>query len=670
MNVTIAQILSKRLAGLLLIAAASSATFGASAEAAFVRVLADPAVLDGGDSRSANFVDYDNDGDLDLFFTNGPQSGAPDFLYRNNGNGTFVKVVGDPIVTTSLASDGATFGDYDNDGDEDCVVATWWNHLNIQYANNGNATFTRILAGPIATGGTYSEAGSWGDYDQDGFLDLYVCNSLSSLQNLLFHNNGDGTFTKILSGPQSTDGFKSRVGIWGDYDNDGDLDLFVANEGNQKNNLYRNDGAGTFTKITTGNVVNDLNDSFGASWGDYDNDLDLDLFIANHGGQSNGLYTNNGDGTFTKVTTGVVVTNSGYSVGSTFADIDNDGDLDLYACNAFAPSTVANFLYLNNGDGTFTQDLSDPIATDDGWTYGCAFGDIDADGDLDLALAKCFGALENNALYLNGGNANHYLAVTCVGSRSNRSGIGVRVLVKATINGQPRWQMREVTSQAGYCVQNGEDAWFGLGNATIIDSLVTRWPSGVTRVLTNVAVDQRLTIDECETSDNDGDGIGNNCDNCPDSANLSQLDSDGDGLGDACDLCPLDSANDADGDGICANFDNCPQIANSSQADVDGDNVGDLCDNCPDRTNPDQADSDDDGIGDACEYVCGDADGNGAVSIADAVYLINYIFSGGPAPNPLIAGDADCSGALSIADAVYLINYIFAGGAAPCAGCP
>ncbi len=641
-----------------------------SAIAAFSPVLISPVVSDAGDSRSANFVDYDNDGDLDLFITNGPQFGQLNFLYQNNGDGTFSKVTGDPIVSVGSSSDGATFGDFDNDGDEDCFVATWWNNTNLFFANNGDGSFTQVTTGPLVTDGTYSEAGSWADYDADGYLDLYVCNSFVSLANLLFHNNGDGTFTKILSGPQSTDLFRSRVGAWGDYDNDGDLDLFVANEFNHPNNLYRNDGGGTFTKITTGNIVADLNESFGASWGDIDNDLDLDLFVSNGDGQNDCLYTNNGDGTFTKVTTGPVVTSGGYGVGSTFADVDNDGDLDLYVCNAFAPAATVNFLFLNNGNGTFVQDLSDPIATENGWTYGCAFGDIDDDGDLDLALAKCLGAVENNALYLNGGNGNSYLAVECIGSHSNRSGIGVRVLVKATIGGTPRWQMREVTSQAGYCVQNGEDAWFGLGDATIVDSLVTIWPSGVTRILTNVAVDQHLYLDECETADADGDLIGDNCDNCPDDANAAQEDADGDGIGDLCDACPADALNDADEDGLCANLDNCPSIANANQLDADGDGIGDVCDNCPDRSNPDQADADDDGIGDVCEYVCGDADGNGIITISDAVFLITYIFGGGPAPDPIVAGDTDCNGIVTISDAVYLITFIFGGGPAPCAACP
>ncbi len=173
-------------------------------------------------------------------------------------------------------------------------------------------------------------------------------------------------------------------------------------------------------------------------------------------------------------------------------------------------------------------------------------------------------------------------------------------------------------------------------------------------------------------NDVDGDGVCGDLDNCPITANSGQADADGDGMGDACDACPLDQFNDLDQDGVCGDIDNCPTIPNINQSDSDNDGVGNVCDNCVSTPNPGQEDSDHDGIGDACEvaYVCGDADGNAVISIADAVFLINYIFAGGAAPDPPAAGDADCSGGISIADAVYLINYIFAGGAVPCAACP
>jgi M6 family metalloprotease-like protein len=172
--------------------------------------------------------------------------------------------------------------------------------------------------------------------------------------------------------------------------------------------------------------------------------------------------------------------------------------------------------------------------------------------------------------------------------------------------------------------------------------------------------------------DSDADGIGDFDDNCPNVANPDQADADGDGIGNVCDLC-TDTDNDGYGNpGYPANtcqLDNCPTIANLTQVDQDGDGVGNACDNCPTMANPMQEDSDSNGIGDACDFLCGDADANGFVNISDAVYLINYIFGGGPAPNPEAAGDADCNGFVNISDAVYLINYIFGGGAAPCAAC-
>ena len=623
----------------------ASVLYSVAGAVTFTKVTTGPVVTSGGDSRSANFIDYDNDGDVDLFITNGPAPpGEVSFLFQNDGLGNFTRILGDTLVTTKSPSDGATWSDFDNDGDLDVYVATWWGARNPFFTNNGNGTFTRVGVGHIATATSYSESASWGDYDSDGDVDLIVCNSAVGLSNFLYRNDG-GTMNQVTGVPPTADTDTSRVGIWGDYDNDGDADLFVANEGaSEPDCMYRNDG-GTFTKILTGPQVTDLNISFGASWADYDNDLDLDLLVCNHGNQNEKLYRNDGGGTFTSIGAISVVTSNGYSIGSAWGDIDNDGDQDLYVTNGFGnPGGERNFLFENNNDGTFTKINTGTPATDLGWSYGCAFGDIDNDGDLDLAVAKCFSASENEALYTNDGNSNHWITLKLVGLASNWSAIGARVTLKATIGGLPRWQMREVTSQSGYSGQNQMDPHFGLGDATVIDSVVVNWPSGIIAVLENVTPDQILQIVECVDPDTDGDQV--YClDNCMNVANANQLDTDGDGVGDACD--------------------NCSAIANTNQADDDNDGVGNLCDNCPSTANSGQQDSNNDGIGDACCCVglTGNVDcdpGNGT-DIADLSALIDYLYI---AFLPLCCTksanvDGDITGGIDIADLSALIDYLY-----------
>ncbi|MFB0515579.1 MAG: LamG-like jellyroll fold domain-containing protein, partial [Candidatus Neomarinimicrobiota bacterium] len=202
------------------------------------------------------------------------------------------------------------------------------------------------------------------------------------------------------------------------------------------------------------------------------------------------LYVNNGDGTFTKVTTGPPVSDGGYSRGASWGDYDNDGDLDLFVTN----SGKNNFLYANNGDGTFAKVTSGPPVSDGGLSYGAAWGDYDNDGDLDLFVANSEG--ENNFLYANNGSANHWINLQLVGTRSNISAIGAKVHLKAIIGGVPIWQLNEISGQSGFCGQNSLNAEFGLGDATVIDSIRIEWPSGIVWDTTNVGVDQFLTITE------------------------------------------------------------------------------------------------------------------------------------------------------------------------------
>jgi hypothetical protein len=473
----------------------------------FTKITDGDPVNDGGDSRAVNWIDYDNDGDLDLYVTNGPQTGENNFLYKNNGDGTFIKITSDVITNDGKASDGSTWGDYDNDGDIDLFVANWWGHNNLLYSNNGDGTFIFESTQPPSIGATYSETGSWGDFDNDGFLDLYVCNSAGTRRNQLFLNNGDGTFISITSGLAVTDQEYSRNADWIDFDNDGILDLYVTNEENENNSLYKGNGDGSFIKITGLNIVSDAGSSTSSNWEDIDNDGDFDLFVANYGNQNNFLYINNGDGTFEKVTGENVVTDGGSSFGSSFGDVDNDGDLDFVVTNAFVSANQVNFFYLNNGDGTFTRDTG-IVSTETGWSYGAAFGDYDDDGYLDLFVAKCYQATENNSLFKNNGGSNNWLKMDLTGINTNHSAIGAVIKLKAEISGEPIWQMRRVAGQNGYCGQILQ-VHFGLGDASSADSIIIEWPSGIQQVLIDQNSNQRLIIieDTTTTSVEDGNSL-------------------------------------------------------------------------------------------------------------------------------------------------------------------
>ena len=257
-------------------------TIGAGMYAqSFTKVLSGPMVSTPGDSRSVNWVDVNNDGFLDCMITNGPNGGQNNTLFFNNGNGGFNSLTGDSIVLDNKPSDGAAWADTDNDGDEDCFVVNWYGANNLFYKNNGSGGFVKINSGALVTDGGFSETASWGDYDNDGLVDLYVTNSAGTLQNFLYKNMGISGFLKVVGGDVVTDAFQSRSVNWTDMDLDGDLDLFVTNEGGQNENVYRNDGNGVFNRIFTGTLVNGGGNTMSSSWGDYDNDGDLDVFLAN-----------------------------------------------------------------------------------------------------------------------------------------------------------------------------------------------------------------------------------------------------------------------------------------------------------------------------------------------------------------------------------------------------
>ena len=253
------------------------------------------------------------------------------------------------------------------------------NQANRLFRNEGNATFTDQTAAPLNDVGVGRSA-AWVDYDNDGDLDLYEAKE-SNQANKLFRNDGGGTFVDVTGSPVNLASTGEGV-AWGDFDNDGDTDLYVTNNTGQPNKLFRNDGAGTFADASAA-PVNDAGNGIGAAWGDYDNDGDLDLFITNDtGAGGDKLFRNDGGGAFTDVSTGLP-TDSGNGRTVAWVDYDNDGDLDVYLTN----NGASNKLFRNDGAGAFVDVTAAPLNFA-GNSLGAAWADIDNDGDLDLYVAS------------------------------------------------------------------------------------------------------------------------------------------------------------------------------------------------------------------------------------------------------------------------------------------
>jgi hypothetical protein len=466
-----------------------------NAQTNFIRILNVAPVTDPFSGTGCAFVDYDNDGYVDLFVAN---FGGNNYLYHNERNGTFLAVTNGAIVNEGAsASYGVAWGDFDNDGLIDLFVGNGYytGTNNFLYRNTGGGTFTKVTNGTIATiSGDFSGC-AWADYDRDGFIDLFVANDLSG-PSLLFHNNGGAGFTRINSAPSVT---SDAVGVaWADFNNDGWPDLFTANgfssDSSTLNFIYKNQDGATFKRVGPPGFLSASLHSCGVAWGDYDNDGFPDVFVANiaDAPSQNELYHNNTNGTFTRITVGSIVTDQSHSVAAAWGDYDDDGWLDLFVGNRTTVNDAApqyNFLYHNNGDGTFTRVTTGPMVDYASGTGGCAWGDYDNDGFLDLYVSS------PNVLFHNTGNSNHWLKVKCEGTVSNRSAIGAKVRVKATIASKTFWQMREITSGDGIG-SSGLIAHFGLGDATNIGALRIEWPSGAVQVMTNVPTRQFLTVTE------------------------------------------------------------------------------------------------------------------------------------------------------------------------------
>ncbi len=439
------------------------------------------------------FADFDNDGWEDIAIATG--DGAPIALYHNTG-GDFQNVTAGSGITTTGETKTVTWGDYDNDGDNDLFVANFQSS-NKLYQNDGSGFFTDVTASAGLQDSMQTTAAAWVDYNNDGWLDLYVCNygnvnGAGEQPNVLYKNNGDGTFTDVTlaAGLSGGVGKKPLTMTFFDYDNDGWQDVYIGNDKEQGNELFHNNGDGTFTDVTVASGTGALMDAMGIAVGDYNRDGFFDLYISN-GTQGNVLYHNNGDGTFSDVAGQLGVTVNKECWGTVFTDFDSDGWQDLFVTVADGANRQD---VLFKGTATGFVNISDSVGiVDQSYGYGCAVADYDNDGATDLLVVnRQFGGGAKTFLYKNSLLRDNWLNVKLNGVESNRNGIGARVRVVA--NGVS--QIQEVRGGSSYLSQNSMIRSFGLGSSFQADSVIVDWTSGIQTVLTNVAANQLLTVTE------------------------------------------------------------------------------------------------------------------------------------------------------------------------------
>jgi enediyne biosynthesis protein E4 len=490
------------------------------------------------------WIDYDQNGLLDLYLVNGattraytPQQPLRSALYRNNGDGTFTAVTAKAGVgAEGLFGMGVAVGDYDNDGFPDLFVLGYGRCL--LYHNNGDGTFTDVTArAGVQNSGLWASSAAWFDYDNDGKLDLVIANYVdwSPERNFycgdrgpgmrsychpddfhgqpptLYHNNGDGTFTDVSK--SSAVGLKGGNGlgvVTFDYDNDGWQDIFIAND-HMPNFLFHNNRDGTFREVGyLAGVAVSADGQFEAGMGtdaaDTTGSGRLDLIVGHLDMQLARVYQNMGDQTFEDATLRSKLSYSTYHMstfGARFMDYDNDGWRDLFLANGHVLDNIERYhadtkyaepkmMFRNTGRGIF-ENVSDQLGPDfqlPRVSRGAAIGDFDNDGDLDILINNC--GQRPQLLRNDGGNANHWLEIFLIGTKSNRDGVGARV--KVTARDLILYDQRK----GGMSYQSAQDPrlHFGLGQRSSVDSIEIVWPSGSVTKLANIKADQIIAVKE------------------------------------------------------------------------------------------------------------------------------------------------------------------------------
>ncbi|MCD4817817.1 MAG: FG-GAP-like repeat-containing protein [Candidatus Cloacimonetes bacterium] len=460
----------------------------------FTRITTGEIVTDNHKSCGISWHDINDDGFLDIYVSNWSQNNC---LYINDQEGNFTKVLNQNLVEDGKKSYSCYWIDYDNDGLVDLFSPSDQLQQNLLFHNVGNSEFEQILDGELINLPGHYFGSSWGDYDNDGFIDVYLVTYFPDQPNYLYHNINGESFERIIEGDIANLYAYSFSSSWADFDNDNDPDLFVACSANMDNVLYINSGNSFLEYFDDTIITNDSSNSHTNSWADFDNDGDLDLFIGNTGFMSNYLYKNQGNEMF-EIMENIVIYNDLFNtVSSSWGDIDNDGDLDLFITNGYYDEERNNYLYINNGDDDFERIDQENIATDGGCSLGCSFADYDNDGFLDLFVANgAYSSTGCNYLYKNNGNQNNWIEMDLTGIVSNSIGIGAKVEVSTTIFGETSSQIRYVDSTSGRASQNPYRLHFGLGDANVIEQLIIHWPSGLIQELEDIDINQILNITE------------------------------------------------------------------------------------------------------------------------------------------------------------------------------